>query len=130
MLDIWGFLLQTLMVSGVAVLLLVIKALFKDKLPPKWHFAVWGVLGFMILIPAGFNGRYTLFRWQLVVELIKVWFGDYSATRVLFPIPILTSIPKNNSAMDFRRIFFRRYYPHYKISYIIYPSSLGAAKRY
>lgn len=94
MLDIWGFLLQTLMISGVAVLLLVIKALFKDKLPPKWHFAVWGVLGFMILIPAGFNGRYTLFRWQLVVELIKVWFGDYSATRVLFPIPILTSIPK------------------------------------
>ena len=94
MLDIWGFLLQTLTVSGVAVLLLVIKELFKDKLAPKWHFAVWGVLGFMILIPAGFNGRYTLFRWQLVVELIKVWFGDYSATRVLFPIPILTAVPK------------------------------------
>lgn len=94
MFDIWGFLLQTLTASGVAVLLFVIKALFKDKLPPKWHFAVWGVLGIMILIPAGFNGRYTLFHWQLVVEVMKLWFGDYTFTRVLFPIPIVTAIPK------------------------------------
>ena len=43
MVDLWGFLLQTLTASGVAVLLLLVKALFKDKLPPKWHFAVWGV---------------------------------------------------------------------------------------
>ena len=94
MFDFWGFLLQTLTASGVAVLLLVIKALFKDKLPPKWHFAVWGVLGIMILVPAGLNGRYTLFHWQLVVEVIKSWFGDYSFTQVLFPVPIITAIPK------------------------------------
>lgn len=94
MFDIWAFLLQTLTVSGVAVLLLVVKALFKDKLPPRWHFAVWGVLGIMILIPAGFNGRYTLFHWQFVVEVIKSWVGDYSFTRVIFPIPILTDMPK------------------------------------
>ena len=92
MFDFWGFLLQTLTASGVAVLLLVIKALFKDKLPPKWHFAVWGVLGIMILIPAGLNGRYTLFHWQLVVEVIKSWFGDYSFTQVLFPVPVMTAI--------------------------------------
>ena len=94
MLDIWGFLLQTLTASGVAVLLLVMKALFKDKLPPKWYFAVWGVLGVMLLIPAGFNGRYTLFHWQLVVEIIKSWFGDYSFTRVLFPVPVFAAVPK------------------------------------
>lgn len=94
MFDIWGFLLQTLSASGVAVLLLVIKALFKDKLPPKWHFAVWSVLGIMILIPAGFNGRYTLFHWQLVVEVIKSWLGDYSFTQVLFPVPVMTTIPR------------------------------------
>ena len=94
MFDFWGFLLQTLTASGVAVLLLVIKALFKDKLPPKWHFAVWGVLGIMILIPAGLNGRYTLFHWQLVVEVIKSWFEDYSFTQVFFPVPIITAIPK------------------------------------
>ena len=94
MFDIWAFLLQTLTASGVAVLLIVIKALFKDKLPPRWHFAVWGILGIMILIPAGFNGRYTLFHWQLVVEIIKSWVGDYSFTRIIFPIPILTDTPK------------------------------------
>ncbi|MGM9596706.1 MAG: M56 family metallopeptidase [Eubacteriales bacterium] len=95
MLDIWSFLLQTLTVSGVAVLILMIKALFKDKLPPKWQFAVWGVLGLVILIPAGIGGRYTLFRWQVVVEVIKSWFGDYSYTRVLFPIPVIISIPQS-----------------------------------
>ncbi|MCI5648476.1 MAG: M56 family metallopeptidase [Fusicatenibacter sp.] len=94
MFDLWAFLLQTLTASGVAVLLLVIKALFRDKLPPKWHFAVWGVLGIMILLPAGFNGRYTLFHWQLVVEMMKSWVGDYSFTQVLFPVPILTTVPK------------------------------------
>ncbi|MGN1095114.1 MAG: M56 family metallopeptidase [Eubacteriales bacterium] len=94
MFDIWSFLLQTLSISSAVVLILIIKALFKDKLPPKWQFAVWGVVGLIILVPAGIGGRYTLFRWQVVVELIKSWFGDYSYTRVLFPIPVITSIPK------------------------------------
>lgn len=93
MLDIWGFLLQTLTASGVALLLLIIKALFKDKLPPKWHFAVWGVLGIMILFPTGIFGRYTLFNWSSVIELIKLVFGDYSFTRVLFPFPYINSVP-------------------------------------
>lgn len=93
MLDIWGFLLQTLTVSGVAVLLLVVKALFRDKLPPKWQLAVWGVLGVVMLIPAGALGRYNLFRWQIPVEIVKSWVGDYSFTRVIFPIPVITSVP-------------------------------------
>lgn len=94
MFDIWGFLLQTLTASGVAVLLLVVKGLFKDKLPPKWHFLVWIALGLIILLPAGFNGRYTLFHWQFVVEIIKGWVGDYSFTRIFFPIPVINSVPK------------------------------------
>ena len=94
MFDLWGFLLQTLTASGVAVLLLVMKALFKDKLPPKWHFAVWGVLGVMLLIPAGWNGRYALLHWQVVVELIKGAVGEYSFSQVLFPVPVVTAIPK------------------------------------
>lgn len=93
MYDLWGFLLQTLTASGVALLLLAIKALFKDKLPPKWQFAVWGVLGVILLIPAGWNGRYTLIHWQVVVELIKGAVGDYSFSQVYFPIPMLTGIP-------------------------------------
>lgn len=94
MFDIWSFMLQTLTVSGVAALILVIKALFKDKLSPKWQFAVWSVLGIIMILPAGMFGRYTLFRWQLIVELVKSWFGVYSFTKVLFPIPIIQSIPQ------------------------------------
>ena len=93
MVDIWGFLLQTLTASGVAALLLVIKALFKDKLPPKWHFLVWGVLGLLMLIPAGWNGRYTVIHGQYVVELIKTVVRDFRFTRVLFPVPMVVSAP-------------------------------------
>ncbi len=93
MFDLWGFLLQTLSASGVAVLILAVKALFKDKLPPKWQFAVWGVLGILMLIPAGIGGSYLLFRWQLAVELIKSLFGDLSFTNVSFPLPVITAVP-------------------------------------
>lgn len=95
MFDIWGFLLQTLTVSGVAVLLLIIKALLKDKLPPKWHFSVWSVLGIMILFPAGILSRYTLFNWQTVIEFFKLFIKDYSFTRVLFPFPIIKDVPRS-----------------------------------
>ena len=94
MYDIWGFLLQTLNVTGIAVLILTVKALFRDKLPPKWQFAVWSVLGFMMLIPAGIFGRYSLFRWQTAVEIVKSQFGDYSFTKVLHPLPIIEEIPQ------------------------------------
>lgn len=93
MFDIWGFLLQTLNVSGVAVLLLIIKALLKDKLPPKWHFSVWGVLGIFILLPAGILGRFALFNWQTVVDFIKLLVKDYSFSRVLFPFPLIKTTP-------------------------------------
>ena len=94
MYDIWGFLLQTLNVTGIAVLILTVKALFRDKLPPKWQFAVWSVLGFMMLIPAGIFGRYSLFRWQTAVEIVKSQFGDYSFTNVLHPLPIIEELPQ------------------------------------
>lgn len=93
MFDLWGFLLQTLTATGVAVLLLIIKWLFRDKLPPKWHFAVWGVLGMMILVPAGWDGRYTLINWRFPIEILKGLTGDYSFTQVQFPIPIIKEIP-------------------------------------
>ena len=60
--NIWSFLLQTLTASGVAVLLLAVKTLFRDKLPPRWQFAIWGILGVILLIPAGMVGRYVMFN--------------------------------------------------------------------
>jgi beta-lactamase regulating signal transducer with metallopeptidase domain len=93
MLDIWGFLLQTLTVSGVAVLILIIKSLLKDKLPPKWHFAVWSILGIIILLPTGLFGNYVLFNWQTVLNFFKILLKDYSNTRVLYPFPVIKDVP-------------------------------------
>ena len=94
MFDIWSFLLQTLNVSGVAALLLTVKALFRDKLPPKWQFAIWSILGAMILIPAGVFGTYTLIHWQPLIEFMKSFFGHYGFTRVYFPFPAIVSVPQ------------------------------------
>lgn len=90
MTDIWSFLLQTFTASGVAALLLIIKALFRDKLSPRWQFAVWGILGIMLLVPAGFRGRYVLLNWPLLVETLKsILTGRFGTlTRVAAPLPL------------------------------------------
>lgn len=87
--DIWAFLLQTLTASGTAVLLLVVKAMFQDKLSPRWQFSIWGVLGVILLIPAGMFGRYALFNWPLLIESLKTYLtGSYSMTNIVSPIPL------------------------------------------
>lgn len=87
--DIWAFLLQTLTASGVAVLLLAVKRIFRDKLSPRWQFAVWGLLGLVLLIPAGLGGRYVLFNWSEVVEVLKtLCAGRYDLTTVIAAVPM------------------------------------------
>lgn len=90
MTDIWSFLLQTLTASGVAALLLILKAMFRDKLSPRWQFAAWGVLAVVLLLPAGRGGRYTLLNWPFYVELLRsALTGEYGAlARVTAPVPL------------------------------------------
>lgn len=95
MTDFWSFLLQTLTASGAAVLLLIVKAMFRDKLSPRWQFAAWGVLGVILLFPAGMRGRYTLFNWPFFVELLRSSLtGEYGRlARVAAPIPLPSFAP-------------------------------------
>ena len=88
--DIWSFLLQTLTASGAAVLLLTVKAMFRDKLSPRWQFGVWGVLAVVLLLPAGWGGRYVLLNWPMLVEALKsAVTGDFGTlTHVTAPIPL------------------------------------------
>ena len=89
MTDLWSVLLQTLTASGAAALLLAVKALFRDKLSPRWQFGIWGLLALVLLLPAGAGGRYVLFPWPLWVEAAKTALtGDYALTRVLPPVPL------------------------------------------
>ena len=101
MFDLWAFLLQTLTASGAAALLLLLKALFQDKLPPKWQFAVWSVLALMLLLPAGYHGRYVLVHWQVPIEMLKAWCGDFGFTQVYFPLPFVKAIPTTVSGWLF-----------------------------
>lgn len=70
--------------------LLVLKSIFRDKLPPKWQFAIWSVLGLVLIVPAGTGGRHVLFNWPLVVEILRSSLaGDFQVTCVRFPFPVL-----------------------------------------
>ena len=60
MTDLWGFLLQTLYVSLVGALLLLVKWLLRDKLTPRWQYGVWSVLALRILVPVQTIGKYVL----------------------------------------------------------------------
>ena len=72
MTDFWGFLLQTLYVSLVGGLLLLVKAIFQDKLTPKWQYGVWSVLALRILIPVQITWKYVLLPLPLWVENTRI----------------------------------------------------------
>ena len=102
MTNLWAFLLQTLYVTGVGLLLLAIKTLLKDKLSPRWQYAVWSVLALRILLPAYTGKYYVLLPLPLWVETAKVmvephwasaYTNVYAATQVTSPIPWLTGAP-------------------------------------
>ncbi len=102
MTNLWAFLLQTLYVTAVGLLLLAIKTLLKDKLSPRWQYAVWAVLALRILVPAYTGKYYVLLPLPLWVETAKVIFEPhwasaytdvYEATQVTSPVPWLTGAP-------------------------------------
>lgn len=94
MTDLWSFLLQTLTVSGVALLLLALKAILRDKLPPRWQFGIWSVLAAVILFPAGWGGHYALVNWPMAVDYLRMMTGDFAFTRVTFPFPLVLTRPE------------------------------------
>ena len=100
MTDIWSFLLQTLTASGAAALLLAVKAMFRDKLPPRWQFGVWGLLGLALLLPAGLGGRYALVDWPWLVEAARTALtGECGAlARVTAPVPLPSPAPPRSAA--------------------------------
>ena len=93
--DLWGFLLQTLTVSGAAVLVLVVKTLLCRQLSPRWQAGIWGLVGIVALLPAGWGGRYVLVNWPAAVETLKaVLAGDYGPLGVIAPIPLPNAAPQ------------------------------------
>ncbi|HIS44576.1 MAG TPA: M56 family metallopeptidase [Candidatus Scatomorpha merdigallinarum] len=50
--NIWEFIYQTLNVSLVAAVLLLVKWMLLDKLSPRWQYGVWCVLALRMLLPS------------------------------------------------------------------------------
>ena len=86
--------------------MLCVKAMFRDKLSPRWQFAVWGVLAVVLLLPAGRGGRYVLLNWPMLVEALKsAVTGDFGTlTHVTVPIPLPPlSMPKTAAEWRYLR---------------------------
>lgn len=68
--SIWSFLLQTLTVSLVAGIILLVKRIFEDKLSPRWQYGIWSLLAIRILIPVSVE-KYIMFPLPIYIEMLK-----------------------------------------------------------
>ena len=100
--NIWSFLLQTLSVSLIGLLLLVVKLLLRNRLSPRWQYAVWGVLAVRLMVPASTYGKDIFLPLPLWVETVKLtveqglssaYTAFYEAVRVVAPVPWLSGGP-------------------------------------
>ena len=120
MTDFWSFLLQTLTASSAAILVLIAKAMFQDKLSPRWQFASWGLVGLVLLVPAGTSGRYALINWPLFA-------GEYGTlTKVTAPIP-LPFWGSKNTVFDWLYIVYAAGAVIFLIRYIVLYARLRLA---
>ena len=85
--NLWEFLLQTLAVSLIAALLLIIKRLMEDKLSPRWQYGVWVILALRVLIP---------------VDVLRT---------VLLPLPLWVEIAKSHIEIRLRSAYTPPYAP-------------------
>lgn len=68
--NIYEVLLQSIHISAICVIILILKWLFADKLSPKWQYGVWFVLIISILLPYRLS-RYIIPILVLPFEIIK-----------------------------------------------------------
>lgn len=103
MYNIWGFLLQTISVSVVAGIILLLKKIFEDKLSPKWQYGVWSLLAIRILIPVNVSS-YVVPQLALWMEMIKAnveeklssaFANVYEPITTTHIIPIITKAPQS-----------------------------------
>ncbi len=71
MVNIWGVLNQTIHISIVASILLLLKYLLKDKLSPRWQYHIWIILLLSMLIPVGLFHAYIVPQINVLLEMLK-----------------------------------------------------------
>ncbi len=118
MTSIWGFLQYTLAASVAAALLLAVKKLLEDKLPPGWQYHIWFLLLARLALPFGIDGsagRYTLLPIPLWVETVKTcveqhltsaYDGALTLTRVNAPVGYLWPLRAPQSVTDWLFVLY------------------------
>lgn len=103
MVNIWEFILQTLSVSLVAGLLLIMKAIFKDKLSSRWQYGIWFLLVLRIFLPVKAE-KPVLLPFGIYLEMLKAYIegglgsaftSPLTATEPTSVIPHITSAPQS-----------------------------------
>ncbi len=103
MVNIWEFLLQTISVSLVAGLILIVKNIFKDKLTPRWQYGIWILLILRIFLPVKAD-KFVLLPFGIYLEMIKNYIEKFlssaytqplTATDVSSVVPYFSSAPKS-----------------------------------
>ncbi len=103
MVNIWEFLLQTISVSLVAGLILIVKNIFKDKLTPRWQYGIWGLLILRIFLPVKAD-KLVLLPFGVYLEMLKSYVENLLSSTYTRPliatepssvIPYISSAPKS-----------------------------------
>lgn len=71
MYNIWGALLQMTSVSITALMLLLLKKIFEDKLSPRWQYGVWSLLVLRILVPVNMS--------KYIIPQLAYWIETWKA---------------------------------------------------
>lgn len=95
MFNIWYLLLCTINISLVALLILLLKYLFKDLLSARWQYGIWAVLILRMVLPSGSSrniflplGKYIEMLKFAVEDSINSAYTDvYSLIRPGSPLP-------------------------------------------
>lgn len=103
MVNIWEFLLQTISVSLVAGLILIVKNIFKDKLTPRWQYGIWVLLILRIFMPVKAD-KLVLLPFGVYLEMLKSYVENFLSSAYTRPliatepssvIPYISSAPKS-----------------------------------
>ena len=114
MVNIWEFLLQTISVSLVAGLIIIVKNIFKDKLTSRWQYGIWILLVLRIFIPVKAN-KLVLLPFGIYLGMLKTYVESnlgsaythpLTATESSSVIPYISSAPKSITDILFIIYFF------------------------
>ena len=82
--DIFEFLIVSTTAALTGLYILIIKRIFRDKLPPVWQFGIWGILGITLIFPFTYPESVSF-----AVELLKSFLtGENTISRPSFFLPL------------------------------------------